>query len=159
MRQLNFPFNSFDVAVCACDGFNYLLNRVELEQTLAGVHRCLTPQGLLLFDVHSDHKMRQAFANGQFIQESADGYCIWTSEFDEVSGDCQHELTVFLYQRDDLYRKTTEHHRQHYFAPAELAGSLANCGFDLLAMLAWGTTAPPAKSDERIQIVARRSDG
>lgn len=159
MRELSFSEQSFDAVVCACDGINYLANLMELEQTLSGIHRCLAPQGLLLFDVHSDYKMRQVFANGQFIQESAEGYCVWTSEFDEASGDCLHEMTIFVHQKQDLYRRTDESHKQHYFSPDTLMDALTRTGFELLGVLAWGTSTAPAADDERIQIVARRSNG
>lgn len=156
MRELRFPRASFDLVTCACDGFNYLRSPAELGQTLQGIASCLKPEGLLLFDLHSEHKMRQVFSGGQFVQESADGYCIWTSEFDEQTGDCLHEMTIFSRHRGDLYLRSDESHHQHYFSPEDVAALLQQTGFSLLRVLAWGTEAPLTPVDERIQFVARR---
>lgn len=159
MRCLQFPPDRFDIAVCACDGFNYLADSSELDQTLAGISRCLQPQGLLLFDVHSEYKMREVFDGGQFIQESEAGLCLWTSDYDAETGDCSHQLDIFLRQRGDLYRRTSEQHRQHYFCPEELVTALPHNGFAVLAFTGWNQSRPPLPDDERIQIVARRLGG
>ncbi len=156
MRKLRFPRDSFDVAICACDGFNYLQNAAELSETLQGIAGCLKADGLLLFDLHSEHKMRHVFAGGQFVQESSDGYCIWTSEFDEQTGDCLHEMTIFSQQRGDLYLRSDESHRQHHFAPEDVATLLRETGYNLLGTLAFGEKSPPTAESERIQFVARR---
>lgn len=156
MRQLRFPQGRFDLVVCACDGINYLRSASELDQALGGIANCLRPQGLLLFDLHSDYKMRQVFTDRQFIQESADGYCIWTSEFDQQSGDCLHEMTIFSRQQGDLYLRSDESHWQHYFAPESVLNALQRNGFRQVALLAWGTDNAPGATDERLQVVARR---
>lgn len=156
MRKLRFPRDSFDLVICACDGFNYLQSPAELSETLQGIAGCLQTDGLLLFDLHSEHKMRHIFAGGQFVQESADGYCIWTSEFNEQTGDCLHEMTIFSHQRGDLYLRSDESHRQHYFAPDDVAALLRQAGFNLLGVFAFGTTAPPVAESERIQFIAHR---
>ncbi len=159
MRQLRLAKDSFDAVVCACDGFNYLTTQSELEQTLQGIANCLVPGGLLLFDLHSEHKMRHVFDGGQFVQECESGYCVWSSRFDRVSGDCWHELTIFLPLQEGLYRRQEEVHRQHYFPPQAISAALERNGFTLLGLFAWGTQDPPGAEEERWQVVARRTDG
>ncbi|MGI6357790.1 MAG: class I SAM-dependent DNA methyltransferase [Bacillota bacterium] len=157
MRQLRFPQDSFDLAVCACDGINYLASGAELQQTLQGLAACLASGGLLLFDLHSEYKLQHVFDGGLFVQECESGYCVWGSQFEQESGDCWHELTIFLPAGDGLYRRYNELHRQHYFSLHEVTAALTGNGFELLDFCAWGTQSAPAADTERWQVVARRT--
>lgn len=157
MRSLLFPTASFDIAICACDGFNYLRNEQELETVFSQLQRVLCPEGLLLFDVHTEYKMSQVFTNGPFVQESESGYCIWSSEYDEASGNALHELTLFVQEKGDLWRRFQEVHQQHYFSPDVIERALATQEFALEGIYPWGGMAgEPIANTERLQYVARR---
>lgn len=157
MRSLCLPTASFDIVICACDGFNYLRNNQELELVLEQLQRALRPSGLLLFDVHTEYKMRDVFTCGPFVQETEAGYCIWSSEYDEVRGDAEHELTLFVHKKGDLWRRYEEFHHQHYFSPDMIEEALAGNGFSLQAVLPWGSlVGEPIATTERLQYIARR---
>lgn len=157
MRSLNLSPASFDIAVCACDGFNYLRSNCDLDSTLCGLRQALRPGGLLLFDVHTEYKMRHVLQDGPFVQESEVGYCIWSSQFDECSGDSTHDLTLFIHERGELWRRYEESHYQHYFAPSVVKSALAANGFDLLVVVPWGQLAGDAvATTERLQYIVRR---
>jgi SAM-dependent methyltransferase len=155
MRDLRFPPAAFDIAICACDGFNYLPDELALQQTLAGLAAVLVPGGLLLFDVHSAYKMEQVFDEGLFVQESELGCCIWSSRYDAASGDCWHEMTLWLRQPDGLYRREEEDHLQHFFPIPTLQAALQENGFQLAAILPWPElSGEVVENTERIQLVA-----
>ncbi|NLW16644.1 MAG: class I SAM-dependent methyltransferase [Firmicutes bacterium] len=157
MRSLLLPPASFDIAICACDGLNYLRNSSELQVVFDQLQQILRPAGLLLFDLHSLYKMQQVFPSGPFVQESEDGYCIWSSQYDEATGDAQHEMTLFIHEKDQLWRRFEETHRQHYFSPEVVAESLEASNFSLLAVLPWGSMSGEVKTTtERLQYIARR---
>lgn len=157
MRSLRFPPASFDIAVCACDGFNYLRGVADLESVLSNLSRILRPEGLLLFDMHTDHKMRHVFPSGPFVQESETGYCIWWSQYDPGSSDATHDLTFFIQEEDELWRRFDETHLQHYFDPTTVQRVLAANGFALVAIVPWGQLVGEASdTTERLQFVARR---
>lgn len=159
MRSLSLPPASYDIAICACDGFNYLRGNSDLETVLAELGQILRPTGLLLFDMHTAYKMRHVFQSGPFVQECETGYCIWWSQFDQISGDAIHELTFFVHEEDDLWRRFDETHRQHYFDPDAVKSALAANGFDLLAVVPWGHLSGEASATtERLQYIARRAD-
>lgn len=157
MRSLNLPSASFDIAICACDGFNYLPSGSDLDSALAGLRQVLRPQGLLLFDVHTEYKMRHVFPSGPFVQESEAGYCIWSSQYDECSAEATHDLTLFIHERGELWRRYEESHYQHYFKPDEITNSLRANGFELLAVVPWGQLAgEEVATTERLQYIVRR---
>ncbi|HHW98780.1 MAG TPA: class I SAM-dependent methyltransferase [Firmicutes bacterium] len=157
MRSLHLPPDTFDIAICACDGFNYLRSDQELEAVFEQLKRILRPSGLLLFDVHTEYKMRHVLTSGPFVQEAEAGYCIWSSEYDETTGDAVHEMTLFVHEKGDLWRRYEEFHHQHYFSPDMVEKALAGNGFSLQAVLPWGSLAgEPVATTERLQYVARR---
>lgn len=157
MRSMFFPQASFDIASCACDGFNYLSTDDDLDHVLADLYQILSPGGLLLFDLHTEYKMQHVFTSGPFIQESETGYCIWSSAYDALQAKATHELTIFVLQQHDLWQRFAETHRQQYFAPDTVARLLAANGFELLACLPWGQlVGAPAPDTERLQYVVRR---
>lgn len=157
MRSLNLPPASFDIGICACDGFNYLRSNNDLDATLAGLRQALRPGGLLLFDLHTQYKMQHVFQSGPFVQESDAGYCIWSSQFDESSGDAIHDLTLFVHEKGELWRRQEESHYQHYFTPSDLESALATNGFATLAIVPWGQLAGEAvATTERMQYITRR---
>ena len=157
MRALQSPQASFAIAVCACDGVNYLGSNDELDGVFAGLRQALCPGGLLLFDVHTLHKMQHIFPSGPFVQESAAGYCIWSSQYDASAGNATHDLTLFIHEEGELWRRFEETHIQHYFAPDVIRHSLASNGFELLSCQPWGQkTGGIAPGTERLQYVARR---
>ncbi|NLY53370.1 MAG: class I SAM-dependent methyltransferase [Firmicutes bacterium] len=159
MRDLRFPNASFDVVLCACDGFNYLAGESDLNQALAATASVLAPDGLLLFDVHTKYKMQQVFTAGPFVQECEAGICIWSSQFDTDTEDLVHEMTIFIHQQNELWRRYEEVHRQHYFSPEVIKKALAANGFSLLAVLPWGEVFGNATATtERLQYIARRCD-
>lgn len=154
MRDLQFPEASFDFAVCACDGFNYLANNKDLQQALASAFRVLAPSGILLFDVHSEHKMREIFADGLFVQESDEGYCIWQSDYDLDTETCEHYLTIFLREADGRYRRSEEMHVQRFFPISDIKEACRQAGFREVHVLPWGeSSGQPLSTDERIQFV------
>lgn len=157
MRALKLLPASFDIAVCACDGFNYLLSNHDFEATLSGLRQALRPGGLLLFDTHTEYKMRHVFQEGPFVQESEAGYCIWSSQFDDCTGNATHDMTLFIPEKEELWRRHEESHHQHYFAPVVIKNALAAQGFDLLDVVPWGQlTGEAAATTERLQYIARR---
>jgi ubiquinone/menaquinone biosynthesis C-methylase UbiE len=50
MRSLTLPANAFDVAVCLFDSIGYVATNESLSNVLMGVHRCLRPGGLFVFE-------------------------------------------------------------------------------------------------------------
>ncbi len=157
MRDLQFTDSSFDIAVCACDGFNYLASLEDLQQALHSIHRVLAPQGVLLFDVHSEYKMRQIFADGLFVQESDAGCCIWQSDYDVDTEVCEHYLTIFLREQDGRYRRTEEEHIQRFFPVPAIKAVCKQAGFREIHVLPWGEEGGALVSDhERLQFVVRK---
>lgn len=157
MRSLRLPPASFDIAICACDGFNYLQKESDLELVFSSLRQILRPEGLLLFDMHTDYKMRCVFPNGPFVQESEAGYCIWWSQFDPSSNDATHEMTFFISEDNKLWRRYEETHHQHYFHPDAVRHALTANGFTPLAVVPWGQLdGEAASTTERAQFIARR---
>lgn len=155
MRELRLAEAQFDLVVCTCDGFNYLTGEQELKATLAGIRQGLAPQGLLLFDIHSRYKMEHIFPQAIFLQESGDGYCIWSSDY--VDGRVTHELTIFT-PAGDLWRRHEEIHHQYFFSENTIIAALTASGFEPLAVLPFGKLEGKPQTDcQRLQIVARLS--
>ncbi|NLC45358.1 MAG: class I SAM-dependent methyltransferase, partial [Clostridiales bacterium] len=55
--------NPVDAILCMCDGFNYILEKRKLKQSLKKIHKYLNPGGILIFDISSHYKLSSILGN------------------------------------------------------------------------------------------------
>ena len=145
-----------DALVCGCDGVNYLLEDARLNAFFARAHACLKPGGVLAFDISSPWKLRNVLGNGFFGEERDDVAYLWSNHFDEASGTVKMDLTFFVREREELFRRFTEVHVQKAHDPEHLAALLTANGFSQAEIYGDKTFAPPTEREMRIHIAAVR---
>lgn len=159
MRALS-SHRPVDAVVAACDGVNYLLSDEDAAHFFAGACRALKPDGLLLFDISSAHKLRRVLDGHTFGEDLADCAYLWQNVYDDASGLLQMDLTVFTREPDGRYARAEETHMQRAYETEELRELLVQNGFDDIETFDAFTKDPPRPDSERIQFQARRrTDG
>jgi len=155
MTRLDLP-RPVDAIVCACDGVNYLTEDGALEDFLRAAHKGIKSGGCLAFDVSSRHKLENVIGNGFFGEERDDVAYIWSNRLDADKHLIDMELTFFIKQEGDLYRRFEEHHRQRAYSADEIVQAMKACGFEDINVYGDKTFEAPRSEEIRIHFVARR---
>jgi len=143
-----------DCVVSCCDGVNYLTADEDAKRFFNGVNAVLRPNGLLLFDVSSQYKLKHVLGQNCFVDNSVDTPYLWQNYYDDNSRLIRMDLAFFV-KSGKLYERFDETHIQRAYAVEELTAMLRECGFAVEAY-EFLTHAAPKADSERIQFVARK---
>lgn len=143
-----------DLAVCALDSLDYILNPADCAQAIRRVYKALNPGGIFIFDVNTPEKLR-AMDGQVFLDEDEDVYCVWRGEFDEESNICSYGMDLFQRQ-GTLWQRSFEEHREYAYSQEQLVGYLKDAGFCAIEVYADRRLEPPEEGEQRIYIKARK---
>ena len=156
MCELQLP-RPVDAVVCGCDGVNYLLDDDRLSAFFAAARAALKPGGALAFDISSAYKLEHILGNGFFGEERDDVAYLWSNRFDPDARTVIMDLTFFVREPDDRYRRFTELHVQHAHEPEHLAGLLVENGLGQIGIFGDRTFEAPKPEEQRIHFLAVRA--
>jgi len=142
-------------AICvACDGLNYLASADELKQFFLRAYKALRPGGILLFDLTTPSRL-DAMAGQVYALDQDDVAYLWFNHKEEET--LVMELTFFLKQKNGLFLRQEEEHRQRSYSREFIVGGLKSAGFG--EAFFWnGSTEEPAGEDSiRWQILAKKA--
>ena len=145
-----------DALVCACDGVNYLLDDARLNAFFARARSSLKPGGALAFDISSAYKLECVLGDNFFGEERDDVAYLWSNHFDDTARTVTMDLTFFVKERDDLFRRFTEVHVQKAHDEKHLAGLLESNGFGDIRIYGDKTFEPPKPDEQRVHFIASR---
>ncbi len=155
MRELEL-FGSVEAVVSICDSMNYILQEEELLQVFRRVNEYLEPGGIFLFDLNTLYKYRELLGENTISEVREESSFIWDNYFDEETGINEYDLTLFIREQDDLYRRYEETHYQRAYEVETVVKLVKDAGMELLACYDAFTREPVKEDSERIYIVARR---
>lgn len=155
MCELKLP-RPTEAILCTCDGVNYLTDDEKVRAFFESVHASLKPGGIFAFDISSPHKLRNVLGNGFFGEERDDVAYLWSNRFDETDGTVAMDLTFFVHESDELYRRFSETHVQKAHEPSRLRQILEETGFGNICVFGDRTFEAPRSDESRIHIAAIR---
>lgn len=145
-------------AVCSvCDCVNYVLDEEKLQQAFSRVHEYLEEDGVFIFDVNTSYKYTKLLAENTFAESRDEGSFIWDNYYDEEERINEYDLTLFIPEGDELYRRYTETHYQRNYETETLLKLLKNAGFIDICVYDDYTDAPLCEMSERAVFVAKKS--
>ena len=153
LQQLRLP-RGVDLAVCALDSIDYILDPKDCELAIQRIFKALNPGGCFIFDVNTPEKLR-AMDGQVFLDEDEDVYCVWRGEFDEGTNVCSYGMDLFQRQ-GDLWQRSFEEHQEYAYSADQLVGYLKKAGFTSIAVYGDRTFDPPAEGEQRIYLKARK---
>ena len=140
-----------------CDCVNYVLDEKELQQAFSRVHEYLEEDGAFIFDVNTSYKYTKLLAENTFAESRDEGSFIWDNYYDEEERINEYDLTLFIPEGDELYRRYTETHYQRNYETETLLKLLKNAGFTDICVYDDYTDAPLCETSERAIFVAKKS--
>ncbi len=140
-----------------CDCVNYVLDEEKLQQAFSRVHEYLEEDGVFIFDVNTSYKYTKLLAENTFAESRDEGSFIWDNYYDEEERINEYDLTLFIPEGDELYRRYTETHYQRNYETETLLKLLKNAGFIDICVYDDYTDAPLCETSERAVFVAKKS--
>ena len=140
-----------------CDCVNYVLDEEELQQAFSRVHEYLEEDGVFIFDVNTSYKYTKLLAENTFAESRDEGSFIWDNYYNEEERINEYDLTLFIPEGDELYRRYTETHYQRNYETETLLKLLKNAGFTDICVYDDYTDAPLCEMSERAVFVAKKS--
>ena len=153
LQELRLP-RGVDLAVCALDSLDYILDPEDCRKAIARVYKVLNPGGIFIFDVNTPEKLR-AMDGQVFLDEDEDVFCVWRGEFDENTNICSYGMDLFQRQGNG-WSRSFEEHREYAYSRDQLTDFLKAAGFNKIRVYADRKFEDPAEGEQRIYFSARK---
>ena len=153
LQNLRLP-RAVDMAVCALDSLDYILNPDDCKEAIRRVWKALNPGGIFIFDVNTPEKLR-AMDGQVFLDEDDDVYCVWRGEFDEQTNICTYGMDLFQ-RKGRMWERSCEEHREYAYSQQQLTDYLKAAGFTHIEVYADRCFEAPREGEQRIYFKARK---
>ncbi|MGY4690378.1 class I SAM-dependent DNA methyltransferase [Salibacterium sp. K-3] len=149
MRHFHIPA-TYDVVLSFCDSLNYVTEETDLFNTFQTFYNHLNEGGSLLFDVHSVRYVEEVLMDFSFADAAEDAAYIWNVVPSGRTAEVHHELSLFIHDQHNQYRRFDEQHRQRAFPVASYRSYLEQSGFKIRGIYGDFTWNPPGEDADRI---------
>lgn len=153
LQELYLP-KGVDLAVCALDGLDYILDPADCLKAIRRVYKTLNPGGIFIFDVNTPEKLR-AMDGQVFLDEDDDVYCVWRGEFDERTNICSYGMDLFQ-RNGETWQRSFEEHQEYAYTVQQLTEYLKAAGFTHIKVYGDGVMTGPQAGEQRIYFSARK---
>ena len=153
LQALHLP-RGVDLAVCALDSLDYILDPEDCREAIRRVYKVLNPGGIFIFDVNTPEKLR-AMDGQVFLDEEEDVFCVWRGEFDEQANICSYGMDLFQ-RRGEVWERSFEEHREYAYSQAQLTEYLRQAGFTRIRVYGDRRFEAPGEGEQRIYFSARK---
>ncbi len=149
-------YGTMDVILCTMDSLNYLLNAADMTQVFRLVRNYLNPGGLFVFDMNTPYKLEHVLGNNLFYEIRDDITYLWRNEYLPTEKICNFDLTFFVREAEDIYRRLEEEQQQKAWSVEEVRRLLQKAGLELLDVYGAFTQDAPSDQTERVFYITRR---
>lgn len=155
MRELDLN-DTVDLAVCALDGMNYLLDTKSLKKALERVHLFLSPGGVFIFDMNTRYKFENIYAKRDYILESEGLLCAWQNNYNPKTKKCDFVLSFFEEQDDGSYERYDEIQTERCYSEKTVLRLAKDVGFEVCGVFSDFDYSPLANDSERMYFVLKK---
>jgi len=146
----------FDLIICCCDALNYLTTPEQLARFMRQTWLHAKPGGLLLFDLNSELKLREIYGNQSYAELFDDFGYFWDNTFDEAEAICTMRLTFLIRERNGMYRRAAEVHREKLWRPSQIFQLLQEHQWEVKGYWQFPTFSEPDGEEERWQFAVQK---
>ena len=148
-------YSTVGTVVSVCDCVNYILEEKDLIKVFSLVNNYLYPGGIFVFDFNTDYKYREVIGDTVIAENRESCSFIWENYYDEAEGLNEYDVTIFVQEDEELFRRFTETHVQRGYTPEQMKHLLQEAGLELVEMLDSDTEEAVTAQSERVLVVAR----
>ena len=154
MREFEL-YGTVRAVICLCDSLNYLLEEDDLLTTFKLVNNYLDPNGLFIFDFNTVYKYETVIGDSTIAENREDRSFIWENYYTAEDQINEYDLTIFVKQQKDLFRKFTETHLQRGYTLETMKRLVEQSGLIFVEALDADTHGSVTETSERIYVIAR----
>lgn len=154
MREFEL-YGTVRAVVSICDSLNYITEEEELEEVFRLVNNYLDPEGVFIFDFNTVYKYREILGDQTIAESREECSFIWDNYYYEEEQINEYELSLFLQEEGNLYRKYVETHYQKGYELETIKNLLEKSGMKFVTAYDAFTKNPPTEESERIYVVAK----
>ena len=154
MREFEL-YGTVRAAVSICDSMNYIVEYQDLVQVMKLVNNYLDPGGIFIFDLNTPYKYEEILGENTFAENRPEGSFIWENYYDGETGINEYDLTLFVREKEGIYRKFEETHYQRAYELEQVRRAVKEAGMEFVAAYDAGTHKPVQQDSQRIYVIAR----
>ncbi|MDY5482823.1 MAG: methyltransferase domain-containing protein [Clostridium sp.] len=154
MREFEL-YGTVRAVVSICDSMNYILEQDDLVKVFSLVNNYLDPGGIFIFDLNTEYKYGTLLGNSTIAEDREESSFIWENTYDEEERINEYDLSIFIREEGDLYRKYEETHYQKAYRLDEVKEALAKAGMEFVTAYQAFTREAPESDSERIYVIAK----
>lgn len=154
MRQLEL-YSTVGTVFSLCDSLNYILEEEELSEVFSLVNNYLFPGGLFVFDFNTVHKYRDVIGESTIAETREDCSFIWENFYDPEEEINEYDLTVFVREEGEYFRRFTETHLQRGYTPEQMTRLVEEAGMAVVEIRDADTGKEVTEESQRVYVVAR----
>lgn len=154
MREFEL-YGTVAAVVSICDCMNYITEPEDLVTVFELVNNYLDPGGVFIFDLNTEYKYREVMGDCTIAEDREDSSFIWENQYEPEEKINIYDLSIFVREEEDLYRKFHETHYQRAYSLEEVKDALKEAGMEFVAAYDAFTSEPPKADSERIYVVVR----
>lgn len=153
MRELEL-YSTVGTVVSVCDSINYILEEEELSRVFSLVNNYLYPGGIFIFDFNTVYKYETVIGDQVIAESREEGSFIWENYYDTDHQINEYDVTVFLREEEDLFRRFQETHLQRGYTVPQMVKLVEKAGLKIVTVLDADTLSEVRPDSERVYIVA-----
>lgn len=154
MRELEL-YSTVGTVFSVCDSLNYILEEEELLTVFSLINNYLFPGGVFIFDFNTAYKYREVIGDTTIAENRDDCSFIWENIYDPEEEINEYDLTIFVREEDERFRKFTETHFQRGYTVEQMTGLVEKAGMSVVEVMDADTGLAVTDTSERVYVVAR----
>jgi SAM-dependent methyltransferase len=149
-------YGSVDIILCTMDSLNYILDMNDMRDVFGLAGNYLNPGGLFIFDLNTPYKFEHVFADNLFYEIRDDIAYLWQNRYNPENKICDFDLTFFVRQTGDLYKRLEEQQKQRAWSYNEIKYVISGSGLNLTDVFNAFTFEKPSRTTERCFYIAQK---
>lgn len=158
MRELEL-YSTVGTVYSVCDSLNYILEEEELFRIFSLVKTYLYPGGIFIFDFNTEYKYHEMIGNTTIAENREDCSFIWENCYDPEEEINEYDLTVFVREEEDRFRRFTETHFQRGYTLEQMIGLAERAGLTVVETADADTGEAVRPESGRVYLVAKKIQG
>ena len=147
-------YSTVGTVVSVCDSLNYILEEGELLTVFELVNNYLYPGGIFIFDFNTVYKYEQVIGDATIAENREDCSFIWENYYYPEEEINEYDLTVFVKEVGDQFRRFTETHYQRGYTVPQMVALVERAGMKVLLIKDSDTDGPVTEITQRVYVVA-----
>ena len=154
MREFEL-YGTVGTVISVCDSLNYILDEEDMQKVFDLVNNYLYPGGIFVFDFNTVYKYETVIGDTTIAENREDCSFIWDNYYHDEERINEYDLTIFVEEEEELFRRFSETHYQRGYTLDEMKQFVKKAGLEFVTAMDADTHEGVTDESERIYVVAR----